>query len=64
VAHLLALRAVEALEKGGDDALLCVERGPQRGDFRCQFGDLLLGRFDGLLTAAAVPGFPELRALS
>jgi hypothetical protein len=64
VAHLLALRAVEPLEQGGDDALLDVELGSQRGDFRGQFGNLLLGRFDDLPIAGDVPGRLKLRDLS
>ncbi len=46
-AHLFALRAVEAFEQGGDESLPDVEFSLEGGDFRSQFGDLLLGRFDG-----------------
>src|SRR5690606_9234567 len=54
LAHLLALRAVEALEQGRDDALLDVEFGLQGIDFRGEqavlpgeLGDLVFRRFDG-----------------
>jgi hypothetical protein len=54
MAHLLALRAVETLEQGGDDALLRFELGLEGIDLRAEqpvllgeFGDLLFRRFDG-----------------
>ena len=51
-AHLFALRAVEALEQGGDESLLDVDFSLEGGDFRSQFGDLLLGRFDGIFKSS------------
>jgi len=71
VAQLLALRAVEALEQGGDESLLRVELGLEGVDFRGEQavllgerGDLLFGRFDGHFTAAGMPGFPQIPRLS
>jgi hypothetical protein len=55
VVHLFALRAVDALEEGGDDAFLNLKLGFEFGDPGGQFGDLLLWSFDGSNRAKGVP---------
>ena len=51
MAHLLALRAVDAFEEGGDDAFPDRKLRFKRGNLRGEFGNLLFGRFDGYLSS-------------
>ena len=47
--HLLALRSIETLEQGGDEAFLSGEIGLKRGGSRDEFFDLLLRSFDSYI---------------